>query len=37
LSKVNTPEAAALIATKLDSDNRTVRITAAKAKAAMTK
>jgi HEAT repeat protein len=37
LSKVNTSEAAALIATKLDSDNSTVRITAAKAKAAMTK
>ncbi len=37
LSKTNTPEAASLIFTKLKSDNNTVRITAAKAWAAMAK
>jgi hypothetical protein len=35
LSKTNTPEAASLIFTKLNSDNQTVRITATKAWAAM--
>src|SRR4029077_7452775 len=37
LSKTNTPEAASLIFTKLKSDNNNVRITAAKAWAAMAK
>ena len=37
LSKANTPEAAGIIFTKLHSDNRTVRITAGKAWAAMAK
>jgi HEAT repeat protein len=37
LSKTNTPESAALIFTKLKSDNNTVRITAGKAWAAMAK
>ena len=37
LGKANTPEAAALIFTKLHSDNSTVRITAGKAWAAMAK
>jgi HEAT repeat protein len=37
LSKANTPEAAAMISTKLHDENNTVRITAAKARAAMAK
>jgi HEAT repeat protein len=37
LGKANTPEAAAIISTKLHDQNNTVRITAAKARAAMAK